>query len=78
MIIDNTTIPLKKALRVIDRNGERVESIIWFNTDTLVGSAFRKGKEQRIEANQFCFVGDPLDLERLLPPELYSHIIPSY
>lgn len=78
MIIDNSNIKLKKTLRVLDRNGERVESIVWFNTSTLVGSTYKNGKEERFEANQFCFVGNPMDLERLLPPELYLHIVPSY
>jgi len=78
MIIDNNNIRLKKTLRVLDKNGERVENIVWFNTETLVGSTVKNGKEQRVEVSQFCFVGNPMDLEHLLPPELYMHIVPSY
>ena len=78
MVIDNSNVKLKKTLRVLDKTGERVENIVWFNTETHVGSTVKNGKEERLEVSQFYFVGDPMELERMLPPELYTHIVPSY
>ena len=75
MIINTDNAELKRALRVLDANGERVSNLLWFNTSSNVGSAVINGKEQRVEASSFCFVGDTDRLKKLLPSSLHHRIV---